>query len=240
MSPEMDHEKRNGAGEEPIASPRGTAVMGRLRVVHDATRTRSTADRDDAGAPTPYKPQKTSLSDWSALMALAQDGDGVAYKRLLTEITPYLRSLANRHLTEPTAIEDAVQDSLLTIHRLRRTYDPRRPFGPWLATIAKRRSIDRFRRDARQRARETELTPVHETFVDDDTNRQAEHVDHRALHEAVDALPPGQREAIRLLKFGEMTLAEASQVSGKSVSALKVATHRALKSLMKTFARTEK
>src|SRR5262245_22595843 len=36
--------------------------------------------------------------DWSALMAQAQGGDGVAYRRLLEEIAPYLRSLAaKRH-----------------------------------------------------------------------------------------------------------------------------------------------
>jgi len=29
--------------------------------------------------------------------------------------------------------EDAVQDVLLAIHEKRHTYDPARPFGPWLA-----------------------------------------------------------------------------------------------------------
>ena len=28
---------------------------------------------------------------WSVLMARAQDGDGAAYRRLLEEVTPYLR-----------------------------------------------------------------------------------------------------------------------------------------------------
>ena len=45
--------------------------------------------------------------------------------------------------------EDAVQDTLLTLHTLRHTFDPTRPFGPWLATIAARRAIDRLRRRGR-------------------------------------------------------------------------------------------
>lgn len=52
--------------------------------------------------------------DWAILMARAQDGDGAAYRRLLQEITPYLRSLAARRHRSADDIEDAVQDILLT------------------------------------------------------------------------------------------------------------------------------
>jgi RNA polymerase sigma-70 factor (ECF subfamily) len=44
-------------------------------------------------------------------------------------------------------------------------------------------------------------------------------------------LPPSQKTAIELVKLKEMSLKEASAVSGMSVPALKVATHRAIKSL---------
>jgi len=44
-------------------------------------------------------------------------------------------------------------------------------------------------------------------------------------------LPPGQRQALELLKLKEMSLKEASAATGLSITALKVATHRALKSL---------
>jgi RNA polymerase sigma-70 factor (ECF subfamily) len=53
------------------------------------------------------------------------------------------------------------------------------------------------------------------------------------LREAVDELPPGQRDAIRLLKLKGLSLKEAAAASGMSIAALKVATHRALKSLRK-------
>ena len=46
-------------------------------------------------------------------------------------------------------------------------------------------------------------------------------------------LPPDQRQAIEMLKLNEMSLKEAAAVSGRSVAALKVATHRAIKSLRK-------
>lgn len=96
--------------------------------------------------------------DWSILMARAQAGDGGAYRRLLTEVMPFLRSLAVRQHREPSDQEDAVQDILLTIHTIRHTYDPTRPFGPWLVAIAKRRLVDRLRRQGRRRLRESALT----------------------------------------------------------------------------------
>lgn len=171
-------------------------------------------------------------TDWAILMAHAQDGDKAAYQRLLQEITPYLRSLAARRHRDPSDIEDAVQDILLTVHSIRQTYDPTRPFGPWLVTIANRRFIDRLRRQGRRRGRETPLMPEHETFSEARANLE-ERPDRHELEKAIDELPPMQRKAVQLLKLKEMSLKEASNESGMSIAALKVNMHRAVKSLRK-------
>lgn len=52
-----------------------------------------------------------------------------------------------------------------------------------------------------------------------------------ALSEAIEKLPPDQREAIKMLKLNEMSLKEAAAASGRSIAALKVATYRALRNL---------
>jgi RNA polymerase sigma-70 factor, ECF subfamily len=173
--------------------------------------------------------------DWSGLMARAQDGDRRAYRALLEDMTPYLRTLAARCFKERSDAEDAVQDVLLTIHAVRHTYDPGRPFGPWLVAIANRRIIDRLRRQIRARSREIELSAKHETFSPDAANFSFDDTsaDSAALHAAISTLAPDQRQAISLLKLKEMSLKEAALASGRSVSALKVATHRAIKSLRK-------
>ena len=88
--------------------------------------------KDEAGAAF----AKAREVDWSILMAHGQAGDQEAYRRLLEEITPYVRSLAVKSHRDPTDIEDSVQDVLLTVHAVRHTYDPTRPFGPWLVAIA--------------------------------------------------------------------------------------------------------
>ncbi|MGH8255821.1 MAG: sigma-70 family RNA polymerase sigma factor [Steroidobacteraceae bacterium] len=171
--------------------------------------------------------------DWSVLMACAQAGDGTAYRRLLEEVTPYLRSLAARCHRNPGDVEDAIQDVLLTVHAIRHTYDPARPFGPWLVTIANRRLVDRLRRQGRMRSHETPLEAEHETFPAARANENEVMPDVRKLEAAIATLPPGQRQAIRLLKLKEMSLKEAAAASGASVASLKVATHRALKNLRK-------
>ncbi len=169
--------------------------------------------------------------DWSILMARAQRGDRDAYRRLLEEIAPYLRAQAARRHREASDAEDAVQDILLTLHAIRHTYDPTRPFGPWLVAIANHRLIDRLRRQGRVRSRETALLPEHETFAVEPANVSEKALQRRDLEAAVEKLPPGQRQAIRLLKLEERSLKEAAAISGMTIASLKVATHRAIKSL---------
>lgn len=168
--------------------------------------------------------------DWSILMAHAQEGNSTAYLRLLREITPYLRSLVRRWIKDAWDIEDAVQDILLTLHSIRHTYDPSRPFGPWLVGIANRRAIDKLRRRGRQALRETPLTAEHEATIAAAGNSD-DALEKQHLEKVINDLPPIQRTAVDLLKLKEMSLKEASDATGLSVASLKMATHRALRNL---------
>ena len=168
---------------------------------------------------------------WSELMARAQAGDKVAYRRLLEDITPYLRSLVARHAVLFGEVEDVVQDVLLTVHAIRHSYDPGRPFGPWLVAVARRRIIDRLRRRGRRAATETPLGPEHETIAADGANLYPLLSGRRALQDAIARLPAGQGRAILLLKLRGLSLKEAALESGLSIAALKVASHRGLKAL---------
>ena len=100
-----------------------------------------------------------------------------------------------------------------------------------MVAITNRRIIDRLRRETRVKAREIALSTEHETFPEPQTNLDYEKSEEAALAEAIDRLPAEQRQAVTLLKLNEMSLKEASVVSGRSIAALKVATHRAIKNL---------
>ncbi|GAB3097765.1 sigma-70 family RNA polymerase sigma factor [Lysobacter terrae] len=201
---------------------------GRLKVVASEGTVRQEAM--DASSADPERVLETHELDWTILMARAQEGDGEAYSRLLQQITPYLRTLARRWLRDAWDIEDTVQDILLALHSVRHTYDPARPFGPWLAGVANRRAIDRLRRHGRLQARELPLTAMHEEHPAEDTDADGA-LERGPLDAAIDRLPSAQRKAIRMLKLEEKSLKQAAHESGMTVAALKVATHRAIGSL---------
>lgn len=171
-------------------------------------------------------------------MGAAQDGDRRAYAQLLHEVTPVLRRVVRRNWRNPHEVEDLVQDVLLSLHTVRHTYDPDRPFLPWFMTIMRRRLADAARRASRRNAHEIVGATLPETFRRVPANMEQESRDNAmALREALVALAPGQREAVQLLKLQGLSLKEASAASGKSAVALKVAMHRALKALRLVFNR---
>lgn len=173
------------------------------------------------------------------LMAASQDGDKVAYRQLLTEMLPYLRRIAHRRLPTHEDAEDVVQETLVTIHAIRHTYDPSRPFRPWLVTIARRRIADRLHHLGRRNNVEAPPDRESETFFTDDWNLAEDRIRAGELRAAIAALSPGQRRAVELTKLRELSLAEASAISGVSVTALKVGVHRAVATLRRRFVGSE-
>lgn len=168
------------------------------------------------------------------LMRLAQQGDSDAYAQLLNELTPTLRRVVRRHrgFLGREDVEDLVQDALFSMHRARATYDPGRPFMPWMLAIVRNRLADSARQYARRSAHEVAVEDPAVTFSEPAANTDSgEYRDPDALRQAIQGLPAGQRTAIELLKLQEMSLKDAATATGTSVGALKVATHRAMAAL---------
>ena len=173
---------------------------------------------------------------FAALMRSAHAGDNAAYSQLLREIAPLLRNVVrrSRKFLNREDVEDLVQDVLLSLHAVRATYDPRRPFLPWLYAIVRNRIADAGRRYVRSTAHEAQVEDWPVTFSDEGANIETEEYrDPEALKLAIQDLPRGQREAIEMLKIRDMSLKEAAAASGQSVGALKVSVHRGIVALRK-------
>ena len=185
--------------------------------VQDVARGRARSGGDLPAAPPP----------WDDLMAAALLGDGGAYRRLLTEVDPWLRRYFARRL--PAAVvDDAVQDTLLAVHTRRHTYDPGRPFKAWLSGIARYKWIDRLRALAREPA----------VSLDDELVDAPAVGDHGAavtsailLRKLLGRLKSAQIDAITLVKLQGFSIEEASQRTGQSASLIKVNIHRGLAKL---------
>jgi RNA polymerase sigma-70 factor (ECF subfamily) len=138
---------------------------------------------------------------------------------------------------QTTDREDLVQNILLSVHAARSTYDARRPFMTWLRSIAHHRMVDRARRYSKLRAHEVLVEEPAELYSDQASELPAsEYGDPQQVRQALKNLPTAQRTAIELLKLRELPLKAAANLSGMSVNALKVAAHRAIKTLRRSLA----
>jgi RNA polymerase sigma-70 factor (ECF subfamily) len=125
-----------------------------------------------------------------------------------------------------------MQETLLTIHTARRTYDPHRPFAPWFYAILSSRMIDVLRKQKRVRTREFATDSLPEPASSSTQVHDAsEALDARRLKAALDTLPDRQREIVRSLKLEDQSVKDVSERLGMSPSAVKVAAHRGYKAL---------
>lgn len=182
--------------------------------------------------------KNSNALDLNALMAKAQQGDSLAYHEVLKVALPLVRKIVSQRWPADASMrEDVVQDVLMHVHRARHTYDPARPFKPWLYAITRYRVIECLRSFGRHQGRETLADDdFFETFSHSHTNRGSEDPETHltradALAKALDQLPKKQRKVIELVKVEGLTMQEAADKTGMSVSAVKVTSHRALKTL---------
>ena len=171
-------------------------------------------------------------AELATLMRAAQEGDSAAYGRLLSAVAPIIRRVVAGRWTGSEDADDVVQDVLLSLHQVRHTYDPDRPFLPWLKAIARNRLADVQRRQGRRARSELAVDVLPETFSEDETKEPIDRLaDAEALSRTMADLPPRQRQAVELVRLKELSLKEASAASGMSIAALKVSMHRAMKTL---------
>jgi RNA polymerase sigma-70 factor (ECF subfamily) len=126
------------------------------------------------------------------LMALSQQGDRQAYAALLEACRRWLRGYYARRIA-PAHLDDLVQETLIALHTKRASWDPARPFLPWLAAIARYRWVDHLRRLYRADAQELH----EELFGHDEEPAIAARI---SLDRLLGLLPPAQERAIALVR----------------------------------------
>ncbi len=163
-------------------------------------------------------------------MVAAQGGDQAAYASLLTELGEAIERYLTRRFGRAPFIEDCVQESLISIHAARHTFDPTRPFQPWLFAIVRHRTIDWLRRAKRfEVAREQLAGPAQSDGAD--TDAPTANPPDGELGDCLQKLSKSHREALLLTKMYGFTISEAAQRAGVSETAMKVRVHRGIKKL---------
>jgi RNA polymerase sigma-70 factor (ECF subfamily) len=187
-----------------------------------------------------YEESKTLNPDaddrLSTLMKAAQQGDQRSYEILLTDVATLVRTFVRKRLSRTDWIEDIVQETLLSVHLDRHTYDFRRSFSPWMYAIAHHRMIDFIRKHRRNSQTET-LNDVNLQEIATDSNSHDARGLLDLLHQALARLSNRQRTVVKMLKLEELSVKEISKQTGISESSVKVTAHRAYKDLRKFLGR---
>lgn len=166
---------------------------------------------------------KADAVSLARLMAQAQRGDRQAYAAMLAECAIWLRRFYARRVP-PSQIDDLIQETLISVHRKLATYDPARPFLPWLAAIARYRWVDHLR----QNYRRGEVELDHDVAATGDGEAV---IARMSLDGLFARLPTAQARVIELVKIEGLTIAEAARSTGQSEPLVKVNIHRGLKKL---------
>jgi RNA polymerase sigma factor (sigma-70 family) len=163
-------------------------------------------------------------------MRAAISGDAGAYRLFLASVTPHLRSMA-RHRCRTTGAsegdaEDIVQEALLAIHLKRGTWDQSRPIGPWIAAIVRNKLIDTLRRRGRQT-----MVPIEDVMNTLGVEDQNDGLSSREIDSLLTRLKSQQREIVQSICINGGSVRETADRLHMSEGAVRVALHRALKTL---------
>lgn len=157
--------------------------------------------------------------DQSSLVLAAQTGDPAAIGRLLAVCQADARRYARKHC-HASDVDDAVQESLLTISRKVKGLKAAAAFTSWLFVIIKRECRKLERAMFKHEPLEDEVAEQQLACRTDEALR----ID---LANALESLPAHYLEVVLLRDFEELTIAEIAERLGENTPAIKSRLHRA-------------
>lgn len=166
--------------------------------------------------------------DLSRLMCSARDGDHGSYHSLVRTLTPFLRSKARRMGANACDIDDIVQDTLLSLHQSKASWDSSGAITSWLSTIIRNKFIDRYRR----RIRSAEV--VLDDFTDLLCTVESDPTDIPTTKLLLRSLDDRSRSIVESIYLEGSSAREVAGRLGMTEGAVRVAHHRIVKTLART------
>lgn len=167
----------------------------------------------------------------NAAMERYAAGDDGAFAILYDALAPRLHQFLMRHTKDKARADDLLQQTMLQMHCARGRFLPGADVTPWAFAIARRLVIDSFRRGSREvLGGEEARAQVPSGSLPADELLHSKRVMHDIERE-LERLPETQRVAFEMVKKDGLSLREAAQVLGTSVTAIKLRAHRAYAAL---------
>lgn len=163
-------------------------------------------------------------------MMESQKGNAKMYERLLYEVSVYLGSFLKKKIGAQDHVADLVQEVLISIHKSRHTYNPSLPFKPWLIKMTQSRLIDYFRKNKRQIDCCTTLEDTDGSYLQSEAD--VSQLEIAQFNQIFVQLPQDQRDILIAMKINGQSIQQVASEKKMSVSAVKVAAHRAYKAIL--------
>lgn len=180
------------------------------------------------------------------LVASVRAGDESAFEVLFERHRRSVTRLAYRFFYRRDQVEDIVQESFANAYFALGAYrgGQERSFIAWLSKITVRACYDALRRSRRVESVMSELTDEEERSLSDRLRFSGKGSDVESLAISRDLadkllrrLDPDDRVVLSLLNVAELSVAETAEITGWSVSKVKMRSHRARKALQRVLHR---
>ena len=173
----------------------------------------------------------------NTLAGLAAAGDSRAFAVLVRRYKEPLYRLLRRYAADPDEAYEAVHEAFIATWDALGRYDPSRPFGAWLRTIAINKARDRGRRmavrrlifgargldDARAASAADPAKAADSLVIADEEAKR--------LDQAIGRLPPSLKGPLLLTAFDGYSQIEAGKILGVSAKTIETRVYRARKLL---------
>lgn len=159
-------------------------------------------------------------SEESRLIAACRRGDEEAFTELVRRHQQRVFKLASRFFRQPQEVEDAAQETFLTVWRKLHTYAGRAPFEHWLTRVCLNCCYARLRRTKKEEPLEADV-PI----AGGDPGAAVE------VDRLLGRLAPADRFILLLLHGEGRSVQEIAERLGWSRANVKVRAHRARKHL---------
>lgn len=195
----------------------------------------------------------TENQDLHGLMEAYVDGDQRAFATLHRRLEPKLRSRLSKMVGRPAVVDDLLQLTFLRAHAARDRFEPLperadRAVEAWYAAISRNVALDHMRQTYRRDRRHDTLVARGETSgmgvaaalpnaEEVTVAREESNAVAAAVRQAIDALPPTQREVVQMHKLRGMSMADIGERLGVRPGALRVRAHRAYRTLANSLRR---
>jgi RNA polymerase sigma-70 factor (ECF subfamily) len=173
----------------------------------------------------------------NTLARQAASGDDRAFELLVRRHKEPLYRLLRRYTGDPDSAYEALHEAFISAWGALRRYDPERPFGAWLRTIAINKARDRGRRMAVRRfifgSRSLEESGAM-TAADPGIAADQALIDRQRamfVDAAVARLPAALKEALLLTAFEGQSHQDAGSILGVSAKTIEMRVYRARKIL---------